>query len=625
MCSHSHSCAAKENEKEKVFSWINIICPIFILVSAFLFDLSQGVLLFLYILAYLWAGYDVLLSAFKNILKGDFFDENFLMSIATIGAILINEYPEAIMVMILYKIGETLQDSAVDKSKDSISKLMGLNPEYANVYSDNELIRKNPNDVKINDIILVKKGEKIPLDGVVVDGEAYVDTSNLTGESAPLFLDKDKQALSGCIVADGNLQIKVEKLYHDSTVAKILELVEHANNKKTDSEKFITKFAKIYTPIVVFMALLLAILPPIVFRDDFLVWINRALIFLVISCPCALVISVPLSFFAGIGAAAKKGILIKGSKYIEALAKIKNVVFDKTGTLTQGHFVIEKIVADDNTMSEKEILDTICQIESYSNHPLALSILKAYDGVTDKKDVKNISEISGKGIKATIENKEVLVGNVELLKMYNVNIDNIREEITAVFLAINGECKGHIVLFDDLKQSSKTAIQKLNKLKINTFILSGDSKKAVEKIAKKLNVSNYFYKLLPQDKVEKLESIINAELKKQTTAFVGDGINDAPVLKRADIGISMGALGSDIAIEASDVVIMDDNLDKIAKVIEISKKTLNIAKQNIIFALFVKILFLALGALGLMTMWMAVFADVGVTFLAVLNCLRIIR
>lgn len=623
MCQHCHENHEEKRPIERIF--LKIVLPVLILFSVMFFNIPHHIATALYICAYLLAGYSVLLTAFKNILKGDFFDENFLMSVATLGAILIKEYPEAVMVMVLYGIGETLQDRAVDKSKNSISKLIDIKPKYANVCIGDEIQKKDPNEVKIGDIVIVKTGEKIPLDGVIEEGEANVDTSALTGESLPLFLEKNKQALNGCIVNSGYLKIRVTKLYSDSTVAKILELVEYANKKKANSEKFITKFAKIYTPIVVVLALILAILPPLIFGSDINVWLNRALIFLVISCPCALVLSVPLSFFAGIGAAAKQGILIKGSKYIEILAKIKNVIFDKTGTLTKGCFEIEKIVTKDNSISKKEILDTISQIESYSNHPLALSILKSYDGVLEKKEVKNLVEISGKGLKATIDNQEVLVGNVELLKMNNINISISPEEKTTVFLAINSEYKGYIVLSDSLKDYSKIGIDRLKKMNINTFILSGDNKKAVEKIADELGVNNYFSKLLPQDKVEKIEEIIKTENKNQKTAFVGDGINDAPVLKRADVGISMGVLGSDIAIEASDVVIMDDNLAKISKAIDISKKTLSIVKQNIIFAIFVKILFLVLSMLGMMTMWFAVFADVGVTFLAVLNCLRIIR
>ncbi len=620
--SHSHSC---QNSEENSFSWISVICPILILISVFLFNLPHNFSVALYILAYIWAGHDVLLTAIKNILKGDFFDENFLMSIATIGAILIKEYPEAVMVMILYKIGETLQDRAVDKSKNSISKLMDINPQYANVYINDELIKKNPDEVKIDDFVVVKTGEKIPLDGVVVEGEAYVDTSALTGESMPLFLKKDQKALSGCIVKNGYLKMKVEKLYQDSTVSKILELVEHANSKKSNSEKFITKFAKIYTPVVVFLALVLAVIPPIVLGSDFAVWINKALVFLVISCPCALVISVPLTFFAGIGSVAKKGILVKGSKYIEVLSKAKNVVFDKTGTLTKGNFGVEKVVVFDNLMSEDEFLDIVCQVESYSNHPLALSILNTYDYKNLKSEIKNINEISGKGIKANLANQEVLVGNLDLLKSNNIYVPLVNEIGSIVYLAINNKCIGYIVLTDTLKNTSKECLQRLKKLNIETFILSGDSEKSVKKIADELGVENYFSELLPQDKVEKLEDIMKNQTKSQTTIFVGDGINDAPVLKRADIGFSMGAFGSDIAIEASDVVIMDDNLAKISEVISASKRIMKIAKQNIIFAISVKVLFLVLSVFGLMTMWGAIFADVGVTFLAVLNSLRAMR
>lgn len=625
MCSHSHSCSCKEHNKEKFFPWVNIIFPALMLSAAMLFDLPFYVSLLLYIFAYLWAGYDVLFTALKNILKGDFFDENFLMSVATIGAILIKEYPEAVAVMLLYKIGEALQDKAVDKSKNSISKLMDINPQYANVFDGVKTVKKNPDEVNIDDIIVVKTGEKIPLDGVVVEGKANIDTSALTGESMPLALEEGKEALSGCIVKDGYLKIKVLKLYHDSTISKILELVEHASDKKTNSEKFITKFARIYTPIVVFLALFLAVFPPVVLGDDFAVWINRALVFLVISCPCALVISVPLSFFAGIGSAARKGILIKGSKYIEVLSKTKNVVFDKTGTLTKGHFSVEKVASFDGSISEEEILENICKVESCSNHPLALSILSACDFKDLKSELKNVNEISGKGIKATVDNEEVLVGNLNLLKENNIDVPFVDEIGSVIYLAKNSKCLGYVVLFDTLKDTTKTGVENLKKLNINTYILSGDSNNAVKKIADELGVVNYYSKLLPQDKVEKLENIIKNEAKNQSTVFVGDGINDAPVLKRADIGISMGVFGSDIAIEASDVVIMDDNLTKISKAIYISKRIMAIAKQNIAFAIFIKVLFLLLSTFGLMTMWGAIFADVGVTFLAVLNSLRAMR
>ena len=625
MCSHSHCCPEAKSEIKESFSWVNIICPALILIFTVFIDLPKNLSIILYLFAYLWAGYDILLTSFKNILKLDFFDENFLMSIATIGAFLIGEYPEAVMVVLLYKIGETLQDKAVDKSRNLISKLTNINPQYANVCINNELVKTDPSKVNIGDVVVIKSGEKIPLDGVIVEGSANVDMSLLTGESLPLYLDEGKNVFGGSIVVDGYLKVKVEKKYTDSTVSKILELVEHASEKKANSEKFITKFAKIYTPIVVILALILAIIPPLFFGYDFIVCLKRALVFLVISCPCALVISIPLSFFSGIGIAAKQGILIKGSKYIEVLSKIKNAVFDKTGTLTKGQFDIEKVVSLDNSVSEKEILNIMCQLESCSNHPLAMSILKACNFAIKKGDIKNIDEISGKGIKAILDNQEVLIGSKALLNMNNIDTPSVNEIGTIVYLAINNNCVGYVVLFDTLKETSKKSIEKLKKLKINTYILSGDSDNAVRKIANELGVDNYFSKLFPKDKVEKIENIIKKENKNETTLFVGDGINDAPVLKRADIGISMGALGSDIAIEASDVVVMDDNLEKISKAIEISKKTMAIAKQNIVFAITVKVLFLLLSMLGFMTMWGAVFSDVGVTFLAVLNCLRIIR
>lgn len=531
------------------------------------------------------------------------FDEKFLMGIAIIGAICLGEYLEALMVFILYNIGEFLQDKAVEKSKNSISELINLRPDSANVLVNDEITNKPPQDVKIGDIVVVKTGEKVPLDGIVIDGSASVDTSALTGEAMPREIKIGDEILSGCIITNGVLKFKVEKTFEHSTVSEILELVEHAGEKKSKAENFITKFARIYTPIVVLLALILAFVPPLVLHTDFAEWISRALTLLVISCPCALIISVPLGFFAGLGGASRNGILIKGSKYIETLAKIDTVVFDKTGTLTIGRFVIEKIVPID--MSEDELLKLAASVEKFSNHPIAKSISEAYKGEI-YENITEISEISGIGIKAKIGNDEIFVG---------------KKDSNAVTVLKNNILLGYIVLSNKLKKNSIKTIAELKPIK--TIILSGDTEENVQKFAKKLNISEAFSKLLPQDKLHKLEEIIKNT--SGSVLFVGDGINDAPVLRRADAGIAMGGLGADSAIEAADAVIMNDDPYKVVMAIKISRKTMNIVKQNIIFALTIKVLFLLLGTFGLMTMWGAIFADVGVTVLAILNSLRAMR
>lgn len=531
------------------------------------------------------------------------FDEKFLMGIAIIGAICLGEYLEALMVFILYNIGEFLQDKAVEKSKNSISELINLRPDSANVLVNDEITNKPPQDVKIGDIVVVKTGEKVPLDGIVIDGSASVDTSALTGEAMPREIKIGDEILSGCIITNGVLKFKVEKTFEHSTVSEILELVEHAGEKKSKAENFITKFARIYTPFVVLLALILAFIPPLVLHTDFTEWISRALTLLVISCPCALIISVPLGFFAGLGGASRNGILIKGSKYIETLAKTDTVVFDKTGTLTIGRFVIEKIVPID--MSEDELLKLAASVEKFSNHPIAKSISEAYKGEI-YENITEISEISGIGIKAKIGNDEIFVG---------------KKDSNAVTVLKNNILLGYIVLSNKLKKNSIKTIAELKPIK--TIILSGDTEENVQKFAKKLNISEAFSKLLPQDKLHKLEEIIKNT--SGSVLFVGDGINDAPVLRRADAGIAMGGLGADSAIEAADAVIMNDDPYKVVMAIKISRKTMNIVKQNIIFALTIKVLFLLLGTFGLMTMWGAIFADVGVTVLAILNSLRAMR
>ena len=554
----------------------------------------------LFWVAYLIVGMDVLLRAIKNILKGQIFDENFLMSLATIGAICIKEFPEAVMVMILYQIGEYMQDRAIDKSKDSITALMDIRPDYAN--SNGKKV--SPTEVKIGDIITVKTGEKIPLDGVVVSGKASIDTSSLTGEALPKNVKAGDEVISGCINLNGILEVKVTKLFGESTVAKILELVENASSKKAKTENFITKFARYYTPAVVVIACIIACIPPF--------YIERALTFLVISCPCALVISIPLSFFAGIGGASSKGILIKGSSYIEILSKAKVAVFDKTGTLTKGNLKVVEISSDN-----PNLLRYTAFAEAVSPHPIAEAIREAYKEKYNSEIPTNneIEEIAGYGIKAKIDGKEILVGNTKF-----VNTTPVNKAGTFVYVEIDVFYQGYIVISDTLKDDTKFAIKTLKKLGLKTEMLTGDSKTTAQNVATEIGIDEYYAELLPNDKVEKLENAISSS--KGNVIFVGDGINDAPVLTRADVGIAMGGLGSDVAIEAADVVIMDDKPSKVALAIKMSKKTMLIVKENIIFALSIKLLFLILGGLGFVSMWGAVFADVGVSIIAILNALR---
>ena len=593
MCEH--------DECENKFIIPKIILTIILFVCGFKFQL-------LFYIAYIVIAYEIALKAIKNILNGKVFDENFLMTVATIGAICIKELPEAVMVMLLYQIGEYLQDKAVDKSKDSITELMDIRPDYANKISGNEVIKVNPQEVMIGDIILVKPGEKIPLDGTVIEGQSQIDTSSLTGESVPREAVIGQNVNNGCINLDGTIKLKVTKTFENSTVSKILEMVEEASDKKTKTENFVTRFAQIYTPFVVVLAVVIAIVPAFFFAGN---WIERALTFLVISCPCALVISIPLSFFAGIGAGSKAGILVKGSVYLEKLSRIKTVVFDKTGTLTNGSFEVIKINSDN-----PEILRYAALAESTSNHPIANALKKAYG---KEVTIQKITEISGKGIKAEIDGNEVLVGNAKLI---DITPDK-NEGGTVIYVAVNGKCIGNIVISDTEKKDSAYTVSELNKHKIDTVMLTGDSNNAAKIIQEKLGIKQAFGELLPNQKVKKLEEIM---AKNQgTTVFVGDGINDAPVLTRADVGIAMGGLGSDAAIEAADVVIMDDNPAKILDAMSISKKTMRIVKQNIILAIGIKVLFLILSTFGLMTMWGAIFADVGVTLIAVVNALRILK
>lgn len=622
MCEHHHH--EHEEEKNDKVLLARVILAIVLFSFAMIFTSAPTFKISLLGISYLIAGYDILIKALKNIIKGKVFDENFLMGIATLGAIGIKEYPEAVMVMVLYQIGEYLQDKAVEKSQNSITELMDIRPDYANIEKDGDLTKISPYEVKIGNTIIVKTGEKIPLDGIIIDGTATLDTSALTGESKPSEVKIGDEAISGCINTNGLLKIRVTKEYGQSTVSKILDLVENASSKKTKTENFITKFAKIYTPVVVLAALFLAILPPLIFGSNFSVWINRALTFLVISCPCALVISVPLGFFAGIGGASKCGILVKGSSYLELLSKPETIVFDKTGTLTQGCFKVVKIVQQEDTTKE-ELLELTAYAESYSNHPIALSIKKAYDKSIDKNKISEISEIAGNGVRAEINGCSILVGNENLLKNHNISYQKANETGTIVYTAKNSKFLGYIVISDKLKEDAQKAIIELKKLKLQTVMLTGDTEESGITVAKELNIDKAYTQLLPIDKVDKIEDIIEQKTKNKSVIFVGDGINDAPVLTRADVGIAMGGLGSDAAIEAADVVIMDDKPTKVATAIKIAKQTLKIVKENIAFALGIKVLFLILGAFGFVTMWGAVFADVGVTLIAVLNSLRALK
>ena len=577
--------------------------------------------------AYIIAGGKVLLRAFKNILRGQVFDENFLMAIATIGAFAIGEFPEGVAVMLFYEVGEMFQDYAVNKSRKSISDLMNIRPDFANLIDLNgEEKRVSPESVNVGSIIVVRAGEKVPLDGVVLSGEATLDVSALTGESLPKEVEAKDDVLAGSINKSGLLKIKVTKSFGESTVSKILDLVENAGNKKSPTEKFITKFARYYTPVVVFSALALAIIPPLVISgESFSPWISRALIFLVVSCPCALVVSIPLGYFAGIGLASKNGILIKGSNYLEALNNVESIVFDKTGTLTKGTFKVRKSEST-SKLTNEELLKLGAYAEYYSNHPIAKSIVSEFNEEINKGLISNYEEISGKGIKVDIDGETFLAGNSKLMDMFNIKITPIHEIGTVVYLANEKSELGYIVISDEIKEDSKEAISGLKEIGVKqTIMLTGDNEKVGDSVAKELGLDKAYCSLLPQNKVEKLEQIFEDKSKGKKVAFVGDGINDAPVLARADIGIAMGGVGSDAAIEAADVVIMDDKPSKIIKAIKIAKKTNKIVWQNIIFALGVKIIILIFGALGMANMWEAVFGDVGVTLIAVINSSRILK
>lgn len=625
--------ALKEKEPKQENKYIQNI-PLFLgiaiyLISVLLFK-DKSYAIFLFLTSYILVGSEVIINAIKNILKGELFDENFLMAVATIGAFIVREYPEAVAVMIFYQIGEMFQDYAVNKSRKSISSLMDIRSDYANLLTKNNeqtFIEKrvSPEEVKINDIIIIKPGERVPLDGIIIDGKSSVDTSALTGESVPRTINTSDNIMSGFVNLSGVLKVKVTKEFSESTVARILELVENASSKKAKTEKFITKFAKVYTPIVVILAFLLAIIPPFVLGiSTFNDWLYRALIFLVVSCPCALVISIPLGLFAGIGGASKKGVLIKGGNFVELLKDVDTVVFDKTGTLTKGTFKVVKVNAKD--ISEEELVKVSAMGESFSNHPIAQSIIKYYDKPISKDDIKDYKEISGNGIEAKIFNNNVLIGNGKLMK--NNNIEYISEDTigTIVYVAINKEFKGYIIISDEIKETSKEAIVQLKKIGVKqTIMLTGDNKLVAEKVKNNLGIDKVYAELLPEDKVNKIEEIITQNKGYGKVAFVGDGINDAPVLARADIGVAMGGIGSDAAIEAADVVLMRDDPSSLKDAIKIGRKTTAILWQNIIFAIVIKVLVLVLSSLGLANMWYGVFADVGVTLIAVINSMRALK
>ena len=579
----------------------------------------------LFIVSYLIVGFSILKKAVRNIFRGKVFDENFLMAVATLGAFGIQEFPEAVAVMLFYQVGELFQSYAVDKSRKSISSLMDIRPDYANVIRDGKEEKVDPDEVKIGEEIVIKPGEKIPLDGIILEGSTMLDTKALTGESVPVSAKENDEVLSGSINESGKIIVKVTKEYGESTVSKILDLVENASSKKSKSENFITKFAKYYTPTVVIIAVLLAIIPGFIFKGaTFNKWLYRALSFLVVSCPCALVISIPLSFFGGIGGASKMGILIKGSNYLEQLASTEIAVFDKTGTLTKGVFEVQKI--ETNGIEENELLKLAAYAENYSNHPIAKSIKKAYKKEIDTSKIKDIKEISGHGISVTIDGKQVLIGNEKLMDENNINYVKSQEVGTVMYIAINNEFKGLIIISDEIKEDSLKLVQKLKKLGVRkTVMLTGDKKSVGESVAKKLGIDEVYTELMPDGKVKEVENLMKEKSEKGKLIFVGDGINDSPVLALSDIGIAMGALGSDAAIEAADVVIMTDEPSKIADSINLSRKTMKIVRENIIFAIFIKVLVLILTAIGLATMWEAVFADVGVSIIAIINALRMLK
>ena len=593
---------------------------------------TRVILTAMYLVPYLMIGGRVLAKAGRNILNGQVFDENFLMALATIGAFILAEYTEAAAVMLFYQVGELFENIAVNKSRTAVTALVGLRPDYANVEQDGELVKVDPSDVSVGSEIIILPGEKVPVDGVVVSGESFLNTAAHTGESEPRGVKVGDTVLSGCINEGGKLTLRTTKNFDDSTVAKILDMVENASSRKSKSESFITRFAKYYTPLVVIAALIVAFVPPIILHDSFGTWISRALIFLVISCPCALVISVPLGFFGGIGAASKLGILVKGSNYLEAMAEVDSIVFDKTGTLTEGVFKVNEVGCK-GSFDKVELLKLAAYAECYSNHPIAKSIESAYveaGNTIDKDKIEDVKEISGKGVSVSLDGAEIFAGNKKLMKDMGISFEENNETSgTVVYVARDKEYLGYIVISDVIKQVAKSAIQRMHKLGIsNTVMLTGDRAKTASYVADELGIRTVYSELLPGDKMSKLEELIASKgegKKRNKVAFVGDGINDAPALTRADIGIAMGALGQDAAIEAADIVLMDDNPEKIATIHNIGRKTLTIVRQNIVFALGVKFLVMILGVFGIANMWLAVFADVGVAVIAILNSMRMLK
>ncbi|TLG72970.1 heavy metal translocating P-type ATPase [Culicoidibacter larvae] len=614
---------AEKNEHLK--SIIQLIVGGLLFAVPMIFELPFAVELTMYIISYLVVGGEVVLRAGKNILRGQVFDENFLMTIATLGAFAIGEYPEAVAVMLFYQVGELFQDMAVANSRKSITALMDIRPDFAHVKVGDDYQTVAPDTIAIGNIIRVLPGEKVPLDGVVLSGHSALDTSALTGESLPRSVKPGDDVISGCINKNGVLEVEVSKVFAESTVSKILDLVQNASDKKAPTENFITKFARYYTPAVVIIAVLLAVVPPLVIPGaSFFDWLNRALVFLVISCPCALVISIPLGFFGGIGAASKRGVLVKGSNYLEALNNVDTLVFDKTGTLTKGNFAVTEVISA--AMPEEELMAIAAHAESLSTHPIAQSIVASFSGTIDENRVSNYQEIAGRGLQVTIDGKNVLAGNARLMSEHNIVFDAVDSIGTVVYVAVNDIYSGALVIADELKSDSKAAIARLKQLGVKTIVmLTGDNKKTAESVAAQIGITDVRAELLPDGKVEQLEAIEANKAEKSKVAFVGDGINDAPVLARADVGIAMGGLGSDAAIEAADVVLMSDEPSQIADAIDVAKFTRKIVWQNIIFALTVKGIFLLLGAFGIATMWEAVFADVGVSVIAILNAMRVMR
>lgn len=614
------------SKKQKKVLFRIVISALLIVVLKLL-PIDNGYVKFvLFLIPYLVIGYDILKKAVKGILNKQVFDENFLMAVATVGAIALGEYEEGVAVMLFYQIGELFQSYAVGKSRKNISELMDIRPDYANIEQDGKIQKVDPDEVAVGTVIVVQPGEKIPIDGVIVEGSTTLNTSALTGESLPREASEGDEVISGCINMTGLLKIKTTKEFGESTVSKILDLVENSSSKKSRSENFITKFARYYTPIVCYSAVALALLPPIVrllmgLSPEWGEWVYRALTFLVISCPCALVISIPLSFFAGIGGAGNAGVLVKGSNYLETLSQTKCVVFDKTGTMTQG--VFEVVGVHHNTMEEEKLLEYAALAESYSSHPISKSLQKAYGRPIDRNRVSDVEEISGNGVTAKVDGIAVAAGNAKLMKKLGVEYADCHSVGTVVHMVVDGAYAGHILIADVLKPHAKEAIQELKKAGITrTVMLTGDAQNVAEQVAKELGIGEVYSELLPADKVSKVEELLERKGSKEKLAFVGDGINDAPVLSRADIGIAMGALGSDAAIEAADIVLMDDDPMKIAKAIKISRKCIGIVYQNIVFAIGIKIICLILGALGIANMWLAIFADVGVMVIAVLNAIR---